>query len=134
MNHSTKFMLMMLMSFTMMTARAQEKTFESTSLEVINKEWSTKTIDNVVNGSLGIMLERFDQTWPTWMIGAVRNTMEKGLDKEVLEEETELTVIVDAKHGFASVGDDGPVQHTFIWDGMKPVYSKTEPLNLDDDK
>ena len=223
MNHSTKFMLMMLMSFTMMTARAQEKTFESTLLEVINKEWSTKTIDNVVNGSLGIMLERFDQTWPTWMIGAVRNTMEKGLDKEVLEEETELTVIVDAKHGFVSVGDggtdgeymsacywsrsnghkllavllgkptdpcievlctydydpqkkrltpesdilkgyrwgdrgeynqifcrlprtgknvlvddwsgdDGPVQHMFIWDGMKPVYSKTEPLNLDDDK
>ena len=24
------------------------------------------------------------------------------------------------------------VQHTFTWDGMKPVYSKTEPLELDD--
>ena len=29
-------------------------------------------------------------------------------------------------------GEDGPVQHTFIWDGMKPVYSKTAPLKLDD--
>ena len=217
----TKFMLMLLMLLTMMTAQAQEKTFENTSLEVIDKGWSTKTIDNVINGSLGIMLERFDQTWPTWMMGAVRNTMEKGLDKEVLEDETELTVIVDAKNGYVSVGDGGtdgeymsacywnrsnghkllavllgkptdpcievlctydydpqkkmltpepdilkgyrwgdkgeyqqifcrlpktgknvhvddwsgdggPVQHTFAWDGMKPVYSKTEPLNPND--
>ena len=203
------------------TAQAQGMKFETTPLEVIDKGWSTKTIDNVINGSLGIMLERFDQTWPTWMVGAVRNTMEKGLDKEVLEDETDLTVIVDAKNGYVSVsdggtdgeymsacywnrsnghkllavlvgkptdpcievlctydydpqkkalipepailkgyrwgdrgeyqqifchlpktgknvlvddwsGDDGPVQHTFTWDGMKPVYAKTEPLEFDD--
>ena len=29
-------------------------------------------------------------------------------------------------------GNDGPVQHTFTWDGMKPVYSKTAPLAFDD--
>ena len=29
-------------------------------------------------------------------------------------------------------GDDGPVRHTFTWDGMKPVYSKTEPYEYDD--
>lgn len=222
MNQSTRNTLLMLMLLTTtVTAWAQEKTFESTPLKEIDKGWSTKTIGNVINGSLGIMLERFDQTWPTWMTGAVRNTMEKGLAKEVLEEETDLTVIVDAKNGYVSVGDggtdgeymsacywnrsnghkllavllgkptdpcievlctydydpqkktltpepsilkgyrwgdkgeyqqifcqlpktgknvlvqdwsgdDGPVQHTFIWDGMKPVYSKTEPLNLDD--
>lgn len=203
------------------TLQAQERTFESTPLEVIDKGWSTKTIDKVVNGSLGIMLERFDQTWPTWMVGAVRSTMEKGLDKEVLEDETELTVTVDAKNGYVSVsdggtdgeymsacywnrsnghkllavlvgkptdpcmevlctydydpqkktltpepdilkgyrwgdrgeyqqifchlpkkgknvlvddwsGNDGPVQYTFTWDGMKPVYAKTEPLKFDD--
>lgn len=123
---------MLMLLTTTVTAWAQEKTFESTPLKEIDKGWSTKTIGNVINGSLGIMLERFDQTWPTWMTGAVRNTMEKGLAKEVLEEETDLTVIVDAKNGYVSVGDDAPVQHTFIWDGMKPVYSKTEPLNLDD--
>ena len=202
-----------------MTAQ-NDRAFETTPLEVIDKGWADKPIDNVINGSLGIMLERFDQTWPTWMVGAVRNTMEKGLDKEVLDEETALTVTVDAKNGFAEVndggtdgaymsaciwnrsnghkllavrigkptdpcmefvcfydydatkktltpepdilkgyrwgdrkeytqlfyhlpkvgktllvdewGDEGPVQHTFTWNGMKPVYDKTGPLEFDD--
>ena len=69
------------------------------SLEELDKNWKTKTIDNVINGSLGIMLERFDQTWPTWMVGAVRKTMEKGLAKEVLDEETALTVTIDTRNG-----------------------------------
>ena len=199
---------------------AQDMRFESTPLEVINKGWTSKTIDNVINGSFGIMLERFDQTWPTWMVGSIRNTMEQGLSKEVLDEETELTVTIDSKNGYASVGDggtdgeymsacywnrsnghkllavllgkptdpcievlctydydpqkktltpepdilkgyrwgdkgenkqifcnlpktgknvtvqdwsgDGPVLHTFTWDGMKPVYAKTEPYVYDD--
>ena len=204
-----------------LTAKAQDKHFETVSLDVLDKGWKTKTIDNVINGSLGIMLERFDQTWPTWMVGAVRETMEKGLDKEVLDEETALTVTIDSRNGYVSVtdggtdgaymsacywnrsnghkllavlvgkptdpcievlctydynpqkktltpepdilkgyrwgdrgeyqqifchlprkgknivvddwsGDDGPKQHTFTWDGMKPVYSKTTPLKLDD--
>ena len=194
---------------------------ESVSIEDINKGWGTKTINNVINGSLGIMLERFDQTWPTWMVGVVRETMEKGLAEEVLDEETELTVTVDTQNGFVCVGDagtdgeymsacywnrpnghkllavllgkptdpcievlctydydpqkkvlipepsilkgyrwgdkgeyqqifcnlprtgknvtvedwsgdEGPVVHTFTWDGTKPVYSKTEPLEYDD--
>ena len=199
-----------------MTVQAQ-----NTSLEDINKAWASKPIPNVLNGSLSIMLERFDQTWPTWMVGAVRNTMEKGLAKEVLDKETDLTVTVDARNGYAGIGDggtdgeymsacywnrknghkllavllgsptdpcievlctydydpqkktltpepdilkgyrwgdrgaynqifchlprkgknvlvddwsgdDGPVQHIFTWDGMKPVYAKTQPLEFDD--
>ena len=201
------------------TLYAQE-TYKYVFLEDLAKQWATKPINNVINGSLGIMLERFDQTWPTWMVGAVRNTMEKGLEKEVLDEETSLTVTVDTKNGYVIVGDggtdgeymsacywnrsnghkllavllgkptdpcievlctydydpqkkmltpepdilkgyrwgergeyvqvfchlpkkgknvlvdewgnDGPVQHTFTWDGMKPVYSKTEPYEYDD--
>ena len=193
---------------------------ESVSLQDIEKGWGTKTIDNVINGSLGIMLERFDQTWPTGMVGAVRETMEKGLAKEVLDEETDLTVTIDTKNGYVEYSDggtdgpymsacywnrsnghklfavllgkptdpcldfvcfydydaqkktltpepdilkgyrwrdkkeftqvfaklpkvgknllvdewggDGPVQHTFTWNGMKPVYAKTEPLKFDD--
>ena len=193
---------------------------ESVSLQDIEKGWGTKTIDNVINGSLGIMLERFDQTWPTGMVGAVRETMEKGLAKEVLDEETDLTVTIDTKNGYVEYsdggtdgpymsacywnrsnghklfavllgkptdpcldfvcfydydaqkktltpepdilkgyrwrdkkaftevfatlpkegknllvdewGEDGPVQHTFTWNGMKPVYAKTEPLKFDD--
>lgn len=84
---------------------AQEK--EYIPLEDIEQGWKTKTIDNVLNGSLGIMLERFDQTWPTWVVGTLRNTMEKGLDKEVLDEETGLTVTIDTKNGYAEVNDGG---------------------------
>jgi len=200
--------------------QAQEKKVKYTPLEEIDKGWPTKTIDRVINGSFGIMLERFDQTWPTWMVGAVRETMEKGLAKQVLDEETSLTVTIDSKNGYAQVSDggtdgeymsacfwnrknghkllavclgkptdpclemvcfydydpqkktltpepdilkgyrwsdrkeftqifchlprkgknilvdewgsEGPVQHTFTWNGMKPVYSKTAPLNIDD--
>lgn len=199
--------------------QAQDRHFESCPLEVINEGWKTKTIDNVINGSLGIMLERFDQTWPTWMVGAVRETMEKGLAKQVLDKETDLTVTIDSKNGYVCVGDggtdgeymsacywnrsnghkllavllgkptdpcievlctydydpakkcltpesailkgyrwgdkkentqlfcrlpkqgknvvveewgeDGPLKHTFTWDGTKPVYSNTESLEYD---
>ena len=198
---------------------AQDRQFESCPLETINQGWKTKTIDNVINGSLGIMLERFDQTWPTWMVGEVRSVLEKGLSKVVLDEETDLTVTIDSKNGYVSVsdggtdgeymtacywnrsnghkllavllgkptdpcievlctydynpqtktltpepdilkgyrwgdkkdytqlfcklpkigknvvveewGNDGPLKHTFTWDGMKPVYSKTESLEYD---
>lgn len=190
-------------------------------LEDIDKGWPTKTISNVANGSIGVLLESFDKTWPTWMGKTIRNTMEKGLSKEVLDEETELTVIVDATNGYASLGDAGtddsymnacvwnrdnghkllavclgkptdpcieivcfydynpqkktltpepdilkgyrwndkgefpqiycrlprkgkditiddwcgnsPVRHTFTWNGMKPVYSKSEPINDDEE-
>jgi len=190
-------------------------------LEDIDAGWATKPISNVANGNFATMLERFYQTWPTWMVRAVRNTMKKGLAKQVLDKDTELTVTVDQKNGFVSVGDggtdgeymsacywnrsnghkllavllgsptdpcievlctydydpakkmltpepeilkgyrwhdrkaysqifcnlprkgkeitvddwsgdDGPVRHTFKWDGMKPVYSKSESLKLDD--
>lgn len=193
----------------------------STSLEDIDAGWATKPISNVASGNFATMLERFYQTWPTWMVRAVRNTMKKGLAKQVLDKDTELTVTVDQKNGFVSVGDggtdgeymsacywnrsnghkllavllgsptdpcievlctydydpakkmltpepeilkgyrwhdrkaysqifcnlprkgkeitvddwsgdDGPVRHTFKWDGMKPVYSKSESLKLDD--
>lgn len=86
---------------------AQDRNFESCPLEVIAQGWQTKTIDNVANGSFGVMLERFDQTWPTWMLSAVRQTMELGLDKKVLDANTGLTVTIDAKNGYAEVSDDG---------------------------
>ena len=200
---------------------AQEKELKTIPLEDIEKQWETKTIDNVINGSIGFILDSFDMTWPTWMVGAVRETMEKGLDKEVLDPETGLTVTVDAKNDFVELKDfgtdaaymsahvwdrknghrllairlgkptdpclefvcfydydaqqktltpepdilkgyrwsdtetftqiyyqlprtgneltadewseeDGPLRHTFTWDGMKPVYSKTEPFDPDE--
>ena len=212
-----RFIITALCVCALMSSLAQEKAFENTPLEDIERGWKTKPIGNVINGSLGIMLERFDQTWPTWMVGEVRSAMEKGLSKVVLDEETALTVTVDSQNGYVEVSDggtdgeymsacvwnrsnghrllavclgkptdpfidfvcfydydaakkcltpepeilkgyrwvdrkeytqmfcklprkgknviveewgkEGPVQHTFIWDGMKPVLSKTEPID-----
>jgi len=90
-----------------MTAMAQDKQFESCPLEVIEQGWKTKSIDNVINGSLGIMMECFNRTWPTWTGEAICHTMEKGLAKEVLDEETALTVIIDTKNGYAEIDDGG---------------------------
>lgn len=204
------------------TTYGQFPQYQNTPLEDIDKGWASKPIDNVINGSLGIMLERFDQTWPTWMVGMVRDLMEQGLEKSVSEDDTQLTVIADSKNGYFSVGDagtdgeylsgcvwnrsnghrllavclgkptdpcieivcfydydpakkcltpepdilkgyrwhdrkefsqifcrlprkgkdievddwhaeDGPIKHIFTWDGMKPVYSKSEPLAYDEE-
>lgn len=96
-----KYAFLFLLCLVGMTAHAQ------TSLEDIDKGWAKKPINNVVNGSLGIMLERFDQTWPTWMGTAIRGAMEKGESKVVLDEETNLTVTIDSKNGYVEVGDAG---------------------------
>jgi hypothetical protein len=113
-----KLVLMVFVLFSTMVVKAQETAFESCPLDEIEKGWGAKPIGNVVNGSLGIMLERFDQTWPTWMVGAVRRTMEKGLDKEVLDDETSLIVTVDAKNGYVEVSDagtDGEYMSACVW-------------------
>ena len=72
-----KVALIVLLLVTVMTVQAQGKEFESCPLDVIDKGWPTKTIDNVINGSLGIMFESFNRTWPTWMGGAICETMEQ---------------------------------------------------------
>ena len=195
-----RLLLMVAMFVSVMTAMAQDKQFESCPLEVIEQGWKTKTIENVINGSLGIMLESFNRTWPTWTGEAICHTMAKGLDKEVLDEETAggtdgaymsacfwkrsnghrllavrlgkptdpfidfvcfydydpakktLTPDPEILKGYRwgdrepytqifcklpkvgknviveEWGNDGPVKHIFTWDGMKPVYQKTEPL------
>jgi len=113
-----KMLMMITMLATAMTLMAQNVAVKYIGLEEIEKGWKTKTINNVVNGSLGVMMERFDQTWPTWMVGAVCRTMKKGLTKEVLEDETELTVIADTKNGYAEVrdaGTDGEYMSACIW-------------------
>ena len=102
-----RLLLMVAMFVSVMTAMAQDKQFESCPLEVIEQGWKTKTIENVINGSLGIMLESFNRTWPTWTGEAICHTMEKGLDKEVLDEETALTVTIDIKNGYAEIDDGG---------------------------
>lgn len=205
-----------------MAAFAQFPQYKNTSLEDIDKGWANKSISNVANGSFSTMLESFNQTWPTWMMGFVCDAMKQGVTKKILDKETDLTVFVDTKNGFASVGDggtdgeymsacywnrsnghkllavclgkptdpcleivcfydydaakkqltpepdilkgyrwhdrkefcqifcqlprkgkdivvqdwhadDGPVRHIFTWNGMKPVYSKSESMAQDEE-
>lgn len=101
-------LIFLLLSAMMMAAHAQDRTFESCPLELIEENWKAKPIENVTNGSLGIMLESFDKTWPTYVVGEAREVMEKGLSKYVdPNDETERTVINDAANGYVSVSDAG---------------------------
>lgn len=97
-----------MMSIVVITAWAQDRTFESCPLEVIAENWKSKPIERVVNGSLGIMLEAFDKTWPTYVVAEARDVMEKGLEKYVdPNDETERTVVNDAANGYVEVSDAG---------------------------
>lgn len=204
------------------SAFAQFQQYKNTSLEDIDQGWANKTISNVANGSFGTMLECFNQTWPTWMVSIVCDAIKQEVTKKVIDRETNLTVLADAKNGYASVGDggtdgeymsacywnrsnghkllavclgkptdpcieivcfydynpakkqlipepdilkgyrwhdrkefcqifcrlprqgknvviedwhsdNGPMLHTFTWDGMKPVYSKSESMAQDEE-
>lgn len=99
--------LLAAMFVSVMMTKAQDNLFESCPLDVVEQGWKTITIDHVINGSLGIMMESFNQTWPTWTGEAICHTMEKGLAKEVLDEETSLTVTIDLKNGYCEIDDGG---------------------------
>lgn len=94
--------------------QAQENVF----ITDIAEGWKTKPIENVINGSLGIMMEAFHKTWPTYVTRDACSVMEEGLDEKVLDPETEYTVTVDAANGFLLVGDggtDGLYMSACIW-------------------
>ena len=94
--------------------QAQENVF----ITDIAEGWKTKPIENVINGSLGIMMEAFHKTWPTYVTRDACSVMEEGLDKKVLDPETDYTVTVDAANGFLLVGDggtDGLYMSSCIW-------------------
>lgn len=44
---------------------------QGVSIKTIQAGWKNKVITDVPTGGLGIMLERFDQTWPTSAVGDV---------------------------------------------------------------
>ena len=94
------------------------RNFETSPLEQIQKEWSSVPIKNVVNGSLGIMLEAFDRTWPTYVVGDARSVMEQGLSEKMLDKETGYKVINDAQNGYVEVSDygtDGMYMSACVW-------------------
>ena len=102
----------------MLSAQAQKDVVRNYLLEDIAKEWKTKTITNVPTGGLGIMLERFNQTWPTDVVGDACSVMEQGLAEKMLDEETGYKVINDAKNGYVEVSDygtDGAYMSACVW-------------------
>ncbi len=73
----------------------------------INEGWKTKAIENVPNGSIGILLEAFHKTWPTYVTRDACKVMEQGLSHKVLGPEAGYQVTIDATNGYAEVDDDG---------------------------
>ena len=168
--------LMAVMFVSVLTAMSQDKMFESCPLEVIEQGWKSKTIDNVINGSFGIMLDRFNRTWPTWTGDAICQTWKRTNGHKLLAvrlgkptdpfidfvcfydydpAKKTLTPEPETLKGYRWVdrepytqlfcrlprvgknvvvedwGKDGPVEHTFTWDGMKFVFSKTQSLIIE---
>ena len=89
------------------TAQAQKAFKQYCPLEDIQNGWRTKTIDNVVTGGIGIMLERFDETWPTYVVEDARSVLEQGLSEKVLDANVGYKVVSDAKNAYVEVIDDG---------------------------
>ena len=90
----------------------------ATDLETIKAEWSKKVIDNVPTAGIGIMLERFDMTWPTGAVGDVCQVMQMGVPKKVLDDDDGYTVEVDAKNGYVESHTEGSDRQTMsacVW-------------------
>ena len=90
----------------------------ATDIETIETEWSTKVIRDVPTAGLGIMLERFDMTWPTTAVGDVCQVMQTGVAKKVLDSNDGYTVEVDAKNGYVesyTEGSDRQTMSACIW-------------------
>ena len=80
---------------------------QAQDIENIAAGWQRKTITNVPSGSLDVMLQRFYQTWPSSSVGEVLSVIKTGAAKQVIDAETERTVINDAKNGYVEVSDAG---------------------------
>ena len=80
---------------------------QGVSIQTIKKGWKSKVITNVPTGGLGIMLERFDQTWPTSVGADVCQVMMTGMDSQVLDRTTNYKVTNDPKNGYVETSDEG---------------------------
>ena len=80
---------------------------QGVSIQTIKMGWKSKVITNVPTGGLGIMLERFDQTWPTSVGADVCQVMMTGMDEQVLDRTTNYKVINDSKNGYVETSDEG---------------------------
>ena len=90
----------------------------ATDIETIKDEWDKKVITDVPTAGLGIMLERFDMTWPTSAVGDVCQVMQTGVAKKVLDSDDGYTVEVDARNGYVesyTEGSDRQTMSACVW-------------------
>lgn len=80
---------------------------QGVSIQTIKMGWKSKVITNVPTAGLGVMLERFDQTWPTSVGADVCQVMMTGAEEMVLDRNTGYKVINDAKNGYVETSDMG---------------------------
>jgi len=88
------------------------------TLEDIKEKWRTKVITDVPTAGIGIMLERFDMTWPTASVGDACQVLQTGVEKKVLDDNDGYTVEVDAKNGYVTSYHDGSDRQTMsacVW-------------------
>lgn len=90
---------------------------QGVSIQTIKMGWKSKVITNVPTAGLGIMMERFDQTWPTSVGADVCQVMMTGAGEQMLDRNTGYKVINDAKNGYveASGGSDRQYMSACVW-------------------
>ena len=89
----------------MLILLCQTTAVQGVSIQSIKTGWKSKVITDVPTGGLGIMLERFDQTWPTSVGADVCQVMMTGMDEQVLDRTTNYKVTIDSKNGYAETSD-----------------------------
>lgn len=94
-----------------------DPTIGRSSLGSIEAGWGAKTITDVSIG-MEAMLERFNQTWPTGVVGDVLTVMKEGAARMVLDESTGYEVINDFQNGYVKASDKGserPYMSACLW-------------------
>ncbi|MBR1463837.1 MAG: right-handed parallel beta-helix repeat-containing protein [Prevotella sp.] len=77
---------------------------QGASIQTIEAGWTTKVITHVSSGSLGTMLQRFNETWPTPSVGEAVQAIRSGYANQ--DPEAGRIVINDARNGYIRVYDE----------------------------
>lgn len=77
---------------------------QAASIQEIEAGWTKKVITNVPSGSLGVMLQRFQDTWPTTSVGEACRAIKTGYHNA--DPEAGRIVVNDTKNGFIKIYDE----------------------------
>ena len=77
---------------------------QGASIQDIEAGWTTKVITHVPSGSLGAMLQRFNETWPTTSVDEACRAIKTGYSNE--DPEVGRIAVNDSKNGYIKVFDE----------------------------